>query len=75
MGRAEPLVDYSQSQILTSEEHLTTLENIATQKERVQEMKEQKIKERAIKKSKKAEELQLNKLKREKAKEARTVAK
>ena len=75
VGRAKPLVDYSQSQMLTSEEHLTTLENIATQKKRVQEMKEQKIKERAIKKSKRVEELQLNKLKREKAKEARMVAK
>ena len=57
MGRAEPLVDYSRSQMLTTEEHLTTLENIAIQKERLQEMKEQKIKKRAIKKAKRAEEL------------------
>ena len=57
VGRAEPLVDYNQSQMLALEEHLTTLETIATQKERVQEMKEQKIKERIIKKSKRAEEL------------------
>ena len=74
VGRAEPLVDYSQLQMLTSEEHLTTLENTTIQKERVQEMKEQKIKERTIKKSKRVEELELNKLKREKSKEARRVA-
>ena len=75
LGRAEPLVDYSQSQLLTSEQHLCNLEDIATRKERVQKEKEKKLKERKLNKAKKAEQLELNKIKRSKAKEVKQLAK
>ena len=55
LGRAEPLVDYSQSQLLTSKQHLCNLEDIVTRKERVQKEKEEKLKERKLNKAKKAE--------------------
>ena len=74
-GRAEPLIDYSQSQMLTLDEHLATLKSIATQKQKVQELKVQKLKEREIMMTKKAEERLINKKRREEAKEARRVAK
>ena len=61
--------------MLTSDEHLTTLENIATQKQNVQELKLQNLKEREIMKTKKAEEREINKKMREEAKEAKRVAK
>ena len=55
LGRAEPLVDYSQSQLLILEQHLCNLEDIATRKERVQKEKEEKLIERKLNKAKKAE--------------------
>ena len=61
--------------MLTSDEHLTTLENITTQKQKVPELKLQKLKERDIMKTKKVEEREINKKRREEAKEARRVAK
>ena len=36
VSRNEPLIDYSQSQLLPSDEHLSCLEGIASRKKRVQ---------------------------------------
>ena len=52
--KTKSLIDYSQSQVLTLDEHLCSLEDIATKKERVQIEKEQKVKERKSNKVKKA---------------------
>ena len=62
MGKAKPLIDYSQSQLLTLDEHLCNLKDIATKTERIQIEKEQKLKERELSKAKKAKEKELIKI-------------
>ena len=74
-GKPEPLIDYISSQLLTSEQHLNTLERIMSNKERVQQEKLQKQKEREENRAKKAEEKERQKLKRAEENEARRVAK
>ena len=37
VSRNEPLIDYLQSQLLTSDEHLSSLEGIASRKERIRQ--------------------------------------
>ena len=69
------MVDYSQSQLLTSLEHISSLDTIARKKERAQLQKEQKFKEREIKKAHKARDRELNKVKRAQLQEARKNAK
>ena len=44
----EPLVDYSQSQILTSSQHVEALKDIATQKEEVQLQREKRARIREL---------------------------
>ena len=52
----EPLVDYSQSQILTSSQHVEALKDIATQKEEVQLQREERARIRELTKYKRVEE-------------------
>ena len=52
----EPLVDYSQSQILTSSQHVEALKDIATQKEKVQLQREERARIRELTKHKRVEE-------------------
>ena len=40
--KAEALIDYSQSHILTSTQHVATLEEIVTKKDKIQEEKEER---------------------------------
>ena len=54
--KLEPLVEYSQSQFLTSSKHMSNLECIATAKERVQQEKKNKMKEKEANKARKAKE-------------------
>ena len=74
-GRPEPLIDYSSSQLLTSEQHLNTLERIMTNKERMQQEKLQKQKEKEENRAKKAEERERQKIRKVEEKEARRIAK
>ena len=74
MRRSEVLVDYSQSQLLASYQHLSNLEEMAARNERVQSEKVQKLKERELKKAKKAEERELKEIQRAKAEEAKHIA-
>ena len=62
----EPLVDYSQSQVLTSNHHITDLESIAIRKERLQLEKKQKKIEKELNKAQKIKEKELNKIKKTK---------
>ena len=64
--RIEPFVDYSQSQVLTSDHHITDLESIATRKERLQFEKEQKKIGKELNKAQKIKEKELNKIKKAK---------
>ena len=75
MRRIEALVDYSQFHLLTSNQHISSLEEMAARKERIQSEKEQKLMDRELNKAKKAEERELNKIQRVKAKEANEIAK
>ena len=52
----QPLVDYSQSQILTSSQHVEAMKDIATQKEEVQLQREERARTRELTKHKRAEE-------------------
>ena len=52
----EPLVDYSQSQILTSSQHVEAMKDIATQKEEVQLQREERARIRELTKHKRVEE-------------------
>ena len=70
-GKTESLVYYSQSQLLTLNEYLTNLESIATQKKRIQQLKEQKLKYREINKAKELKERRLIKLRKRKPKKQR----
>ena len=67
----EPLVDYRQSQILTGNDHVNTLEDIATKKLQIQQKKEERARLRELTKVKRAQE----KLKKVQEKEARVAAK
>ena len=67
----EPLVDYTQSQILTSSQHVETLEETTTKKEKVQLEREERARTRELTKQKRAEE----KLKQVAAKEDRAASK
>ena len=53
---AEPIVDYSQSQVLTSDDHVSALESIVEKKIRVAKEKKKAARERAL--LKKQKELQ-----------------
>ena len=71
---AEPLVDYSQSQLLTSSDHLSNLEIMARKKERVQEEKLQRTKEKELNRARKTEEREANKKRKAQEKEANKLA-
>ena len=66
-SRAEPFIDYSQSQIVTSAQHVDTLHSITTKKEKIAEESETKKMERKLTKQARAAE----KRKQRKAKEHR----
>ena len=53
-ARAEPFIDYSQSQILTSAQHVDALHNIAAKKEKIAEEREAKKVEREFTKEARA---------------------
>ena len=67
-------MDYSQSQLLTSSQHMSNLECIATTKERVQQEKENKLKEKKANKARKAEEKKLNNIKKAQEKDAKKLS-
>ena len=67
----EPLVDYSQSQIFTSIEHVQKLKDIASKRHQVQKEKEERAKVKELTKNERLEE----RLKKVVEKNARTVAK
>ena len=71
---AEPLVDYSQSQLLTSSDHLSNLEIMARKKKRVQEEKLQRAKEKELNRARKTEEREANKKRKAQEKEANKLA-
>ena len=75
ISRIEPLVDYSQFQVLTSNHHITNLESIATRKQRLQLAKEQKKIEKELNKAQKFKEKELNNIKKAKEQEAKKEAK
>ena len=52
----EPIVDYGQSQILTSSQYVHTLEDIASKKAQIQKDKEERAKNRKLTKNVKAQE-------------------
>ena len=52
----EPIVDYGQSQILTSSQHVHTLEDIASKKAQIQKDKEERAKNKELTKNVKAQE-------------------
>ena len=52
----EPLVDYNQSQILTSTQHVHNLEDFASKKVQIQEEKEERARNRKLIKNVKAQE-------------------
>ena len=55
-GRTEPIIDYSHSQILTSNEHVGKLRRIADKKTMVEEEKATKLRNRELTKRRRAEE-------------------
>ena len=55
-GRAEPIIDYSHSQILTFNEHVGKLRRIADKKAMVEEQKAAKLRQRELTKRRRAEE-------------------
>ena len=71
----ESLVDYVQSQVLTSNHHITNLESITTRKERLQLEKEQKKIEKELNKAQKIKEKELNKIKKANEQEAKEAKK
>ena len=73
--RNEPLVDYSQSQQLTSDQHVLALQSIVAKKEALQQLKLDKQREKEEKKKKKIEEKEANKTRRAAEKEQRRMAK
>ena len=77
-GRVEPIIDYSHSQILTSNEHVGKLRRIANKKAMVGEEKAAKLKERELNKRRRAKEKVLEaaaKKRRASELEARKLAK
>ena len=60
--RNEPLVDYSQSQQLTSDQHVLALQSIAAKKEALQQLKLDKQREKEEKKKKKLKKKRPTKL-------------
>ena len=74
-GRCESLVDYFQSQLLTSNLHISNLNKIATNKRKVLQKKVAKQKERKPNKYKRAEEKEQKNLKRIEDTEAKKMAK
>ena len=54
--RSEPFIDYSQSQILTSADHVEKLEQIAEKKACIEQERAAKLKERELTKARRAEE-------------------
>ena len=75
VNRIEPLVDYSQSQLLTSEEHISNLEIMVGKKERLLEEKKEKKIQREVERAKKVEEKKLKRIARATEQEAKRVAK
>ena len=75
INRVEPLIDYSQSQQLTSNGHISNLNSIATKKQALLHLKEDKQKERQKIRAKKLEEKEAKNIKRAQDMEARRLAK
>ena len=73
--RVEALVDYSQSQKLTSDAHIAQLQNIAAKKQVLLELKEERQKEREENRLRKLQEMESKKLKRVEELEAKRLAK
>ena len=75
IGRVEALVDYSQSQKLTSDVHIAKLQSIAAKEQALLELKEERQKEREENRLRKLQEKESKKLKRAKELKAKRVAK
>ena len=72
-SRAEPFIDYSQSQIITSIQHVDTLYSIAAKKEKIAEKREaKKVERELIKQARAAEKRKQREAKEHRAHEKQT---